>query len=275
MNRVKYILIKLEEIFFGLYGLISSGVSLNYCIENNAGDSFNKFFIENYLDTKVSKYTFGKKRHYLFCGSILGRANKFSTVVGAGFISKEQADSGVEVGTILGVRGVFSLESLKNKYPNTKPAFIGDPGLLAREVMDININVGSRTKIGVIPHFVDFSYVKDLLGDDDQFMLIDIRRPFNDVCHDILLCRSVLSSSLHGLIFSDAMNIPNAWIRFSDKVKGGDFKFLDYYSVMTNPKTRCFDCQSISNLVDTGRYVSVSENPSYDKMRRTVYEAFS
>lgn len=47
----------------------------------------------------------------------------------------------------------------------------------------------------------------------------------------MLSCKCILSSSLHGLIFADALGIPNRRIVLSDEIIGGDLKFDDYYSV--------------------------------------------
>jgi pyruvyltransferase len=44
-----------------------------------------------------------------------------------------------------------------------------------------------------------------------------------------LECEKIISSSLHGLIISDAYGIPNARVNVSNKLFGGDFKFIDYY----------------------------------------------
>jgi hypothetical protein len=59
--------------------------------------------------------------------------------------------------------------------------------------------------------------------------MIDVFLPPAEVIREILMCDHVLSSSLHGLIVSDAFHIPNRRIVVSEQVKF-DMKYDDYYS---------------------------------------------
>ena len=60
--------------------------------------------------------------------------------------------------------------------------------------------------------------------------VIDVNRPPFDVVRDISTCEAIVSSSLHGLIVADALEIPNVRVSFHGRLKGGDFKFEDYAS---------------------------------------------
>ena len=53
---------------------------------------------------------------------------------------------------------------------------------------------------------------------------------WHNVIDQIKSCENIISSSLHGLIVSDAYGIPNVWIKISDNINGGEFKFKDYFS---------------------------------------------
>jgi pyruvyltransferase len=274
--RVKYIILKLIELGAGIVCLISKKVALNYCIEKNAGDSFNKYFLKDFYARNISKYTFGSKKHFLFCGSIIARSNRFSVILGAGFISKEASEKVVDFAKVIGVRGYLSLDALRKMRGETvSPEFIGDPGLLARELIEPNHSENNSGLIGVIPHFVDYSLAKDVIKNNENFRLIDIRRHYVEVCNDIKGCDVILSSSLHGLIFSDAMNVKNSWITFGFRVKGGKFKFLDYYSASTNPRSDWIFCNTINNLKDAATKAMVSNNVNYVSMRKSVSFAFS
>lgn len=274
--NLKSLHIKFREYFKGLITLIfvKDRILINHCIEDNAGDSFNVFFLERMFSRKTSKYTFGNLDHYIFCGSIITRSNAHSIILGAGFISEEVSLKKIKYKKIIGVRGKKTLEALSEFDSDLDVSFLGDPGLLSREIIAPRQNENFEGKIGIIPHFVDYDFVvKNVVSQD--YYIIDITKDFEVVCSEILKCKCILSSSLHGLIFSDAMNVPNVWVKFSDKVKGGTFKFEDYYSVMTNPKKIPLICKSINDINHAMNLCSVSVNHNYDNMLNAVNRCFN
>jgi hypothetical protein len=82
----------------------------------------------------------------------------------------------------------------------------------------------------------------------------------------------VLSSSLHGLIAADALGVPNAWIGLSDALRGGDFKFRDYYGVFGIEP--CMLGLSRDLLVDPGPAVAAWSRPGIDDIRRRLLARF-
>jgi hypothetical protein len=86
-------------------------------------------------------------------------------------------------------------------------------------------------------------------------VLLDLRNDPIKVLKQIAECETIISSSLHGLIAADALDIPNKRIKLSNHGHNFDvdFKFDDYYSI--------FDCENPEyiDLLD-----SDEEKPSYD-----------
>jgi hypothetical protein len=107
---------------------------------------------------------------------------------------------------------------------------LGDPGLLADRL--IEPPAVKRHPLGVIPHLIDHnnSEVHTFLARHPHAALIDVTSPVRTVLETIAACERVLSSSLHGLVFADALGVPNAWFTASDRLLGGRHKFDDYYS---------------------------------------------
>ncbi len=114
-----------------------------------------------------------------------------------------------------------------------KGIVLGDPGLLASRIYNV-AECHPKFALGIIPRYADFDCptVKQIAAKDSRNVLvIDIRQKPLEVIRQITKCAAIVSSSLHGLIFADAFNIPSVWMRLSDKVSGTGFKFYDYYSV--------------------------------------------
>lgn len=53
---------------------------------------------------------------------------------------------------------------------------------------------------------------------------------WHSVIDKICSCEVIASSSLHGIIVSDAYGIPNIWLQSLSWIPGGNIKFLDYFS---------------------------------------------
>lgn len=130
------------------------------------------------------------------------------------------------------VRGELSLARLADIGYDTTNIALGDPGLLSSLLLQ-NKESKKKFKLGIIPHYVDkgMSVIKDVVNKIDCATIIDIQQDPSSFLREIAQCETVISSAMHGLIAADSLHIPNRWVKLSDKVTGGDYKFNDYYSV--------------------------------------------
>ncbi|QBG46592.1 polysaccharide pyruvyl transferase family protein [Verrucomicrobia bacterium S94] len=108
----------------------------------------------------------------------------------------------------------------------------GDPGLLADRIWPELKVRPKKYRVGVIPHYEDRSLprLKEFVNAIPGAKVIDVFDEVRGVLRMIAECEFIYSSSLHGLIVADAFGVPNAWVKLSDRVRGDDFKFIDYYS---------------------------------------------
>ena len=92
-----------------------------------------------------------------------------------------------------------------------------------------------KYRIGIIPHVVDLHHpvIEEIRKEHaDEILIIDLAHydKWTDVIDQICSCERILSSSLHGIITSDAYQVPNCWIELTGKISGGHFKYYDYAS---------------------------------------------
>jgi pyruvyltransferase len=130
--------------------------------------------------------------------------------------------------TVHAVRGPLTRD-LIIKQGVSCPEVYGDPGLLVSEIY--NPNFEKKYKLGIIPHYVDKGnenviYLKEKYP--DEVLIIDIQDSFENVIDNVNRCEMIASSSLHGVITADAYGIPSLWIKLSENVNGGNFKYRDY-----------------------------------------------
>lgn len=199
--------------------VLNNIVKAFWYMSNNFGDNLNYYLINKISGDKNPVYTENRKeKHFIVCGSILTEANNFSTVWGAGCAN--HSDIINSSAKIISVRGELS----KNKCEQ-KPEIIGDPALLMPLFYDPQIE--KKHKTGIIPHWKDMEKASLM---NKEYLIINPLKPALDVINDILSCERIISSSLHGLILSDAYMVPNRWVDFGTEIGGDGFKFEDYYS---------------------------------------------
>ncbi len=148
------------------------------------------------------------------------------TLLGTGLISDTAVK--LESAKFAAVRGELTKKKL-DIDPHTPT---GDLGLLAPKLLS-NIPTQKKYVVGLVPHFVDKEHpwigkIQKELG--NSATVIDVQDSAVKVVEKIAECEVIVSSSLHGIIVADSLNIPNVWMELSDKVIGSGFKFWDYNS---------------------------------------------
>lgn len=107
-------------------------------------------------------------------------------------------------------------------------AAFGDPGLLSELL--VARPAQKRFKIGFVAHYVDQdrAEAKAFAAQDGVHSINVFDEPL-EVLRQIASCEFVVSSSLHGLVVSDAYGVPNLRVRLSEGLID-ELKFEDYYS---------------------------------------------
>lgn len=232
-------------------------------VSSNCGDNLTPWLIRK-LDKQpcwISEHSPTPK--VIICGSILACADGSATVWGAGIGGRDQPVN--PSARLLAVRGPLSRQRALECGTPDCPDVYGDLGLL---VPAYHPPVGGgRDRVGLLPHFVDQERIFRVYERNGDVLLIDILAPVEDVVDAMLECNVIVSSSLHGLILAVAYGIPFVWVRFSDGVEGGTFKFVDFFLSLTTNIPRYYDCRSaeLPAIEDFRRWAQ--QPPSFDTKR--------
>jgi pyruvyltransferase len=163
---------------------------------------------------------------YVTAGSIMTLVEGNAIVWGSGIMSRSATFPAPW--RTLAVRGPRTRDRFRELgYPC--PDVFGDPAILLPRVYQPPRRDLTH-QVGVIPHYHDFSEVRGWFAHDPTIKVIDVTHPVDQVIDQITSCARTASSSLHGLIVSNAYDVPSAWVRFSDRLGGDGIKFLDYYA---------------------------------------------
>lgn len=237
------------------------GDDLNYYLMNRISNRpivvYNGFWLARKL----------KKKNYLCIGTLLDAVNYSNpqTVVwGSGVSGQER--SFVPPLEICSVRGYKTLEFLSTHGIECPNSF-GDPALLLPRYYSPFFQ-RKKYKLGIIPHVIDldFDVINKIRETQTDILIIDLAHyeKWTDVIDQICSCEIIASSSLHGLIVSDAYNIPNCWITLSGKISGGLFKFYDYFSSVNRKDSEPIKIEKISDLLQVYKQVSLWKSIEID-----------
>lgn len=214
----------------------------------NAGDEFNRCLLE-FFGAEMESVTIARHADLLMLGGAISSLQRLDQPIdnaplhvwGTGFLFGDDNDLPLCRPNLIvhALRGRLSKDKLSGLLDKPLPEDIplADPGLLAS--FFISPNVEKKHAIGFIPHFREHGTdeVKRVLDAHHDMHFIDITLSPREVIREIQQCETVISSSLHGLVFSDSLGVPNVHARLTELPKGGSFKFRDYYSAfdITDP----------------------------------------
>ena len=240
MNKQKYVLQKNNKVklFF------SSDMDFG-----NFGDLLSRYIVEKLSGLEIEKYYWRNiDVHLDAVGSILDCEEICapSVIWGSGFLSSQSYLKIKLVKLrqflrrkygnpqICAVRGLLTNDIIKKAGLASSNVF-GDPALLLPAIYK-PIAIKKKYKIGIILHY---SHINGCLDSTDEGVkFIDINRKYSDIetfIDEVLECDFILSSSLHGIIISNAYEIPCVRLKINGlsihkNEREEDFKFDDYVS---------------------------------------------
>nr|WP_281241626.1 polysaccharide pyruvyl transferase family protein [Desulfuromonas thiophila] len=168
------------------------------------------------------------------------------------------------------VRGRLTAAALRNRSIRV----LGDPGLLCPLLLPDKASA-KRWRVGIVPHYKDQQHpAVATFAKQAGVQVIDIFSETREFLSQISQCDFVLSSSLHGLIVADALQIPNGWIKLSDAVRGNDFKFADYYSVFGLETLRPLPFGPATTPAEVADWCATYQRPGLAEVQKQLYDTF-
>lgn len=226
-------------------------IKVCYSNVNNMGDMLNKDLLEYLFNCEV-KQSFHYNADLIAIGSglstylfdcstiknikkiILGIIHPKVYVWGTGFLNYNNNNVNEKFYKkqikICSVRGNLTKKRIEKILGKKIDVPTGDGGLLSSYLLEEM--PAQKYDLGIIPHFReknDTTFL-ELQRRIPNSIIIDVQDSPINVIKKIAECKNILSSSLHGLIISDSLNIPNLHIVVSNKLLGDGYKFDDYYS---------------------------------------------
>lgn len=188
----------------------------------NFGDMISPVIMEHFLGKKVEWVNRENTNKLLGLGSIIHCVRSGDVIWGTGL--NRDVEIALPPGVkVLALRGQITHQHLVGKNV-PKNVVYGDIGILLPLIY--NPKIEKKYKVGYLPHYVDRGLIPALKEGE---IFIDIAQDWKKTVDEILSCDLIIASALHGIIGAEAYGIPVIWKKYSENVRGGDFKFDDYF----------------------------------------------
>ena len=193
----------------------------------NFGDALSPWLAARLYNGNVV-YKNGKKaKTFLAIGSVISKATSKTIVWGSGGFGTENLLSySNKINTkavYKAVRGPLTRNLLRISGVSC-PEIYGDPALLLPYFYYPEVQ--KTYEVGIILRWSEKKWNNLEFGEGIKKIFFGTDK-IEETIQDILSCKKIISSSLHGIILADAYNIPNAWLD-TTTTKGYNFKFYDY-----------------------------------------------
>jgi len=259
---------------------LHTSVALSYgMVEHlNWGDDLNLFFLRKISKDFIMPYAYScypnggslkelkKEPLYSAIGSVLSWIPKENTIVwGTGLIDGQLPPFDMKV---YAVRGPKTREKLIEQGVDC-PQVYGDPALL----LPLYYRPSSKKKkykLGIVPHYTEYYSTKlDKFKQDPNIIVIKMfdYKHWTDIIDQICSCNMIVSSSLHGLIVSEAYSIPNFWVEIDGPIisdKSRRFKFYDFYSSIEHDDISPFQFEEKTTISDVLNMAPMYKKGVYD-----------
>lgn len=205
----------------------------------NVGDRINPHLVEAVSGRRVKHVLTQEGPHVLGLGSVMGWATELSQVWGSGVMHPDP-DLGVGAArksNLHALRGKLTHVELRRAGLDVGDVPLGDPGFLAPRLLGIERDSDPDERIGLACHYTDrYHPVLRRMMAEDGVCDLDVLGLPRDFLRQMAGCKAVISTSLHGLVFAEALGIPNLWLTAGCGISGGEFTFHDWFSTTREPQ---------------------------------------
>ena len=294
MNKLRRLLLLFRNLITELFCspiIINASVSIGYDgkpIHCNWGDDINYWFLREISNRPILMYNqtvvarIFNRKNILGIGSIIGMFSNTKSIVWGSGILDSTITNIPKPYEIRAVRGPLTRQMLLNNGIEC-PEIYGDPALLVSKYYQPKIE--KKYKLGIISQYTQ-GQRKDAnkaFGEFDDQLYIDIANygDWHNFIDQILSCEAIVSSSLHGLIVSEAYGVPSVWIEMQTSIPTHRIKYFDFYEsigkkCMPMVISRSISRQEIMNQIAKWRPGKINLQPLIDcapfKLKQFKYD---